>query len=447
MRQLLPLLIALALGTGITLAPYGDAQQPPAGPARRPFAPFEDYIRELERTTPEQYAARHQVPASKEAVREMHAHLRARYQGVRVTQSFQGRSGHVIDCIPVQQQPALKHPALRGHQVQAPPPAPTPPSSGTASDLPKPRYARVRLQGERDASGRPRTCPAGCIPVRRVDMEEMSRYASLRQFQRKHPKGGGHPLALPEADAQLHRYVCGAQQGRFGGGGSWLSVWQPTPAADQFSLSQQWFVGGSGSNLQTVEAGWQVYPDKYGHNRPVLFTYWTADGYNQTGCYSLDGPGFVQTSNQYVLGGALDEVSVPGGQQVGFALSWHRDPHTGNWWLYIDDGAGPTALGYFPRELFGSGPLSRQAGRVDFGGEVTGTPVSLQMGSGALAAAGYGKAAFHKEIFVCPAAGGTHWATLVGQQTNPQRYTLSLHNGSKKKDWDTYFFFGGARCP
>jgi hypothetical protein len=27
-----------------------------------------------------------------------------------------------------------------------------------------------------------------------------------------------------------------------------------------FSLAQQWYVGGSGSSLQTVEGGWQVFP-------------------------------------------------------------------------------------------------------------------------------------------------------------------------------------------
>jgi hypothetical protein len=306
----------------------------------------------------------------------------------------------------------------------------------------------VRLaKGERDPAGRERACPPGSIPVRRVLLEDMSRTASVHQFQQKHPQGVTHPFELPQADSLLHRYVCASQQGPFQGGGSWLAVWQPKTADDQFSLSQQWFLGGSGRGLQTIEAGWQVYPDKYGHNRPVLFTYWTADGYGQTGCYNLEGPGFVQTSDRYVLGGALDDISIRGGPQVGFGLSWHRDPATGHWWLYIDDGDGPTALGYFPRELFGNGPLSRQAGRAVFGGEVTGLPTSLEMGSGAAAAQGYPKAAFQKEIFVNPAAGGTHWATLVGQQTNPRCYTLDLHNGSKKKGWDTYFFFGGSHCP
>jgi hypothetical protein len=54
-------------------------------------------------------------------------------------------------------------------------------------------------------------------------------------------------------------------------------------------------VGGNGSTLQTAEVGWQVYPQKYGNSYPTLFIYWTADGYNRTGCYNLDCSAFIQT--------------------------------------------------------------------------------------------------------------------------------------------------------
>jgi hypothetical protein len=41
------------------------------------------------------------------------------------------------------------------------------------------------------------------------------------------------------------------------GGGGFVIVWDPIIGANQiFSLSQHWYVGGSGGNLQPAEVGW-----------------------------------------------------------------------------------------------------------------------------------------------------------------------------------------------
>ena len=87
---------------------------------------------------------------------------------------------------------------------------------------------------------------------------------------------------------------------------SFLNLWRPPMGANQiFSLSQHWYVGGSGGGLQTLECGWQVYPQFYGDNYAHLFTYWTADNYNTTGCYNLTCGAFVQTSSSFAPGMAL----------------------------------------------------------------------------------------------------------------------------------------------
>jgi hypothetical protein len=92
------------------------------------------------------------------------------------------------------------------------------------------------------------------------------------------------------------------------GGNSTLNYWNPPvneSEGEAFSLSQQWYVGGTGTTLpglQTAEVGWQNYPAHYGDNNSHLFIYWTADGYKTTGCYNLDCVGFVQTDPNWVLG-------------------------------------------------------------------------------------------------------------------------------------------------
>jgi Neprosin len=60
--------------------------------------------------------------------------------------------------------------------------------------------------------------------------------------------------------------------------------WNPSVSPEQISLSQIWVFGGSGESKQTVEAGWQVYPDKWDTNKAVLFVFYTARNYHD-GCY------------------------------------------------------------------------------------------------------------------------------------------------------------------
>ncbi|CAN6373638.1 unnamed protein product [Urochloa humidicola] len=74
--------------------------------------------------------------------------------------------------------------------------------------------------------------------------------------------------------------------------------------ASDFSLAQLWITGGpyASNELNTVEAGWHVFPRLYGDNNTRLSIYWTRDGYNKTGCYNLRCPGFIQTNNQIAIG-------------------------------------------------------------------------------------------------------------------------------------------------
>jgi hypothetical protein len=143
---------------------------------------------------------------------------------------------------------------------------------------------------------------------------------SLRRFRgaegspRRHERTRNFaPIGKARTFAYGYQYVTNY------GGNSWLDLWNPS---GDFSLSQQWYVGGSGGNTQTVEGGWQVLPDKYGTNKAVLFIYWTADDYQNTGCYNLDCSGFVQTNSNWYLGGTWDHYSSTGGGQWGFELQW-----------------------------------------------------------------------------------------------------------------------------
>lgn len=386
---------------------------------------------------------------SKEAFDEMRQYLANRYKDYTVKHTFLSKHGHIIDCVPIQQQPALQNPRLAGHQVQL---TPTPPPIVKGVDQnPAPgaiEKAKMLLtKGEKDPQGNEMSAPEGTIPIRRVTLHDLVRFKTLKEFFQKDPYHGGAPRpgaagAAPAAP-DPHRYAVGYQNVANLGGTSWLNIWDPTPTNNEFSLSQVWFTAGS--PVQTVECGWQVYPQKYGHNKPVLFIYWTADGYNQTGNYNLDAPAFVQTNSSFVIGGAWDTISTTDGAQYGFQVSWYKDPGNHNWWLWLQGAGANTAIGYYPATLFGSGPMATAAADAEFGGEVTG-PASGQMGSGAFSNTGYAKAAFQNNIGYFPTAGGGVQATLSPIVPDPSCYTIDIHSNSGSA-WGSYFFFGGPKCP
>ena len=278
--------------------------------------------------------------------------------------------------------------------------------------------------------------------MRRITLEELSRFESLDHFFRKGPAGNGrHPrLSAPQAVAATHKYAHAYQVVNNLGGHNFLNVWAPPIAANQiFSLSQHWYAGGSGAKLQTVEVGWQVYPQKYGNSKPALFIYWTADGYSHTGCYNLDCHAFVQTNPNWTFGGALGPVSSTGGTQYELEVAFYL--YKGNWWLYLKGTRASQAVGYYPASIFGGGQLASNALDIDYGGETVGTTSWPPMGSSALASAGWQRAAFQRDIYFYPTGGGAQAAQLTASQPSPKCYTIALFSAAPP--WNKYFFFGG----
>jgi hypothetical protein len=390
--------------------------------------------------------ARHEHFAGKSGVKvaddaafaAMKAHISQLYSGVTEVHSFEDENGSVFDCIPVNQQPALK-----GAAPAQPPNLPameksTGPAGAAVGDRKPIEIAGAFGAGRKDKHGNTMSCPEGHIPMRRITLEELTRFESLRHFFQKSPTGGGRPpqgsnspaaTALPgitPAVAATHRWAHASQNVNNLGGHSYINVWDPPIGANQiFSLSQHWYVGGSGAGLQTAECGWQVYPGKYNNNTlPVFFIYWTADDYNKTGCYNLDCSAFVQTNHSVTIGGSISPSSVYGGAQYEIQLSYYL--FQGNWWLYWGGGAASNAIGYYPTALYKGGAMASHAAEIDYGGEVVGTTSFPGMGSGHFAIEGWTKACYQRDITYFPTAGGQVNASLTPSQSWPNCYTAQV---------------------
>lgn len=378
---------------------------------------------------------------------EMKAHVATLYEGVDVQHSFEDTAGAVFDCIPVGQQISL-----RGHTGDLPqPPDLTPILQGRPPSVGTPPVATPD-GGSVDRHGNVRQAPPGTIPVRRITLQELTRFRDLDDFYRKYPHAGAAssrrstskqtgPSAPDPDPAKNHRYAYTHQTVNSLGGHSSLAVYAPSISSDQvFSLAQHWYTGGAGNSHQTVEVGWQVYPTKYGHAQPVLFIFWTPDNY-ATGSYNLDGAGFVQLSGQTAIGSSLSPVSVQGGQQMEIEIAAYLTG--GNWWIYVGGTSAASAVGYYPTSLFSGGAMATQAAEILYGGETVTLKTSWPaMGSGADASTGYGQAAYQRNIFYFPPGGGAQWAGLTPEQPSPGCYTLQA--ASAAAPWGTYFFYGGA---
>jgi hypothetical protein len=290
--------------------------------------------------------------------------------------------------------------------------------------------------------------PPGTIPVRRVTLDELTRFPDVQHFLRKHPAPRSPAPSivtqpsLPDTDDRNnHRYAYTHQTVDNIGAHNSLAVYAPPINSDQiFSLAQHWYTGGSGNTHQTLEVGWQVYPVKYGHGLPVLFIYWTADNYQNTGAYNLDSAGFVQTNGSWTLGGAISPASTQGGQQMEIEVGVYL--YNGNWWIYLGGLAPANAIGYYPTSLYSGGQMASNATEILFGGETVTHAVSWPaMGSGAMASAGWQQAAYQRNTYYFPTGGGAQWADLTPEEPSPACYTLSL--ASAPAPWGIYFFYGG----
>ncbi|CAI9090960.1 OLC1v1025862C1 [Oldenlandia corymbosa var. corymbosa] len=376
--------------------------------------------------------------------------------------TIQSPDGDIIDCVHKRHQPALDHPLLKNHKIQK-----------ILPEFPKAKNM-VKVDGlmnaeknvnssnnsENDNNLRSRAwqmwhhsgqrCPKGTIPIRRSTANDVLRAKSLYDFGKKtrslrmsterqkdapdvvSVNGHEHAIAYTGASQEIY------------GAKATINVWDPVVGVvDEFSLSQIWVLSGTfdGSDLNSIEAGWQVSPVLYGDFKPRLFTYWTSDAYQATGCYNLLCSGFVQTNSRIAIGAAISPISVANGNQYDITILIWKDPKLGNWWMSFGDN---TLVGYWPAELFTH--LADRATMVEWGGEVVNSRVfgkhtTTQMGSGHFADEGFGKASYFRNLEIVDSDNSLTTAQdITTLAENSNCYNIKSSNNN---EWGTHFYYGG----
>jgi len=208
-----------------------------------------------------------------------------------------------------------------------------------------------------------------------------------------------------------------------------------TSKGEVFSLSQEWYVGGSGANTQTDEVGWVVYPDMFGDEKSHFFIFSTPDNY-VTGCWNNSCGDFVQTGSSGLLGASFNHYSAFGKTQYEFSARYYL--HNGNWWLYY----GGKAVGYYPLAMYKGGQNSKHAQVIEFGTESVGTTVWPPEGSGDWPSKGFKYAAYQRNLYYTNTSKKKVWDSLSPDIPSPACYSVGGPN-SGTGAWTVYFYEGG----
>ncbi|OAY77558.1 hypothetical protein ACMD2_09852, partial [Ananas comosus] len=293
------------------------------------------------------------------------------------------RDGDIIDCIPIDKQPALDHPLLKDHKIQMPI------FQTDGEDQPK-NYTVMRRDLQ-EYWRQVEHCPDGTVPIRRTTVEDVLRAKSLSHFGKKKkpnmPFVGNPNYKQSKINNQGHEYAvvyASDSNPQYYGARAIINLWDPyVQVSPEFSLSQLWVIAGSfqGSDLNTIEVGWQLEMEYIDHK---------SDGYNKTGCYNLLCSGFgLLPQYQHTIDGDQFEIT----------LTVWKDPKTGDWWLGW--GSNTVTVGYWPSKLYTH--LSAYSTFVEYGGEIVdaranGQHTQTQMGSGHFPAEGYRKASYFRNV-------------------------------------------------
>ncbi|KAK1274854.1 hypothetical protein QJS04_geneDACA016078 [Acorus gramineus] len=267
--------------------------------------------------------------------------------------SIHKEDGEIFDCVNIYKQPSLDHPLLKNHSIQMEPSSYPTFTVYKSFSINKFQNISIEIDG----------CPEGTVLIRRTSKEELISTTS--------------------------RDIYGAKAA--------INVYGLREIKSPQSTHAQIWVISFKTGLQTVntiQAGWHVYPEIYGDSLSRFFVYWT-------------------------------------------------DRSTGNWWLTM--GPNGTRIGYWPKGLFTW--LSEKAHGVIWGGAAAGpkngrTP---PMGSGHFANLSDGKAAYFKQTEVIYTPGGGFTPIIPSDQTTrqdaPKCYTVTAPE--KVPNVGYHFNFGG----
>ncbi|XP_049369290.1 uncharacterized protein LOC125834142 [Solanum verrucosum] len=280
--------------------------------------------------------------------------------------------GDIYDCVDVYKQPTLLHPMLHKERIKM----------TIAKELEKQRSVKAkRLQKDENIYFKAeefwlnkKGCSIGTVPIRRITREQLqsAKDASLSMANESHAENiidfaGITIRATPEIKSftSISTTVT-LNNPQLKGLGQYSSATIFLRSADD------------APNLEQIHAGWIVHPKLYGDGRTRLYSHWTIDGGQKTGCYNNICPGFVQLDSEVPIDYAFPKISRPMYGDVELKIQIYKDE---DYYLFIQS---MFVIGFWPETIFNE--LKNGSQIVRYGGKAytpAGEPHSPPMGSGA----------------------------------------------------------------
>jgi hypothetical protein len=168
--------------------------------------PFAAFLSRVASAQPEQYseeiraaAERHRLPIDKvmSEFDRMKSYILSYYEGVTPVSSFRTASGQIVDCVPFEQQPAVRAARAAGYSVDISPPPPqvtigSSPTSNVAPDSPRTSGFALPPQGGGHSASpglspthqQPQT-PPGTVALVRITLERLIVMGTLEAIFKK----------------------------------------------------------------------------------------------------------------------------------------------------------------------------------------------------------------------------------------------------------------------
>ena len=360
-------------------------------------------------------------------------------------------NGQVIDWIPIESQGNIADPPGELQQC----------GEGEGKDL----DCLAELEEEGVDHGR-----VGTVPVLRRNLGLVDFTVSLRDYLSKQPEPApqGQPgrsaVGAQDEESRINAAIasrnwlvnCTKSVRNLGGQGQFSCFKPAVESANDSSLIQVVvgnYVGG-GFGRQTVEAGWQVAPSRYGDYAPHLFTYFNTRHYGDTGDgvggWNQDFKGWVQVDAEIHPGTTFYPWSTVKGPQYRLWMAYKL--FKGNRWLWVKD----RWIGFYPASLFfpshgdPQSYLGDHADHVSFKGEVfdatTPNPgvTTTDMGSGQFLETHWTCSAYiHNLCYIPLTCEGNHRYDLADiSQDDQTRYRVETHFDGGDP-WNSYVWLGG----
>jgi hypothetical protein len=167
-RQIMPLAVITVLATAACGQVAGSGTGSDAGGGTGRIVPFSAFLDSVRSASYRDFTGRPGIRVRDDrAFAQMRSYLLDRYRDVHVVRSY-AIGGAIFDCT---------------EQAGAPVHPPAPASAPSQSAGPQ--------------AGTQAGCPQGSVPVRRMTLDDLVKFASLRQYLGKGPGGPGRPPPVP----------------------------------------------------------------------------------------------------------------------------------------------------------------------------------------------------------------------------------------------------------